>query len=424
MFTGEFDRMRIAFYVDRFPVLSTPFIFNQIAGLIDRGHTVDVYALEAGDFEHVHACVRDYRMLERLFLPPPAPVALPARWRDAWIRLRALPPAAQQRARATLDPRRFGKEALRLKVFYHALPWLEKGSGYDVVHAQFGTIGLIAAQLKRAGVLGDARLISHFRGWDVSAFVREHGEAVYAPLWAHGDLFLANCDFFRKRVLDLGAPAERTDVLRSGIELADFPFRERTFPETGAVRLLTVGRLSGKKGLEYAIEAVAALRRRGVPIEYRIVGDGPLRADLEALAEKQGVRAHVHLLGSMNHGEVRAEMESAHLFTAPSVTSDAGDQDAPVNVLKEAMASGLPVVSTWHGGIPELVEDGITGFLVPERDAEALAEKLAWLVAHPDHWGEMGRAGRARVEAEYDKERLNDRLVALYAQVLHQPARP
>ncbi len=303
-----FTALHIAFYVDCFPVLSTPFIFNQITGLIDHGHEVDVYALEKGDVKHIHASVRDYGMLDRLFVPPQPPAGLVARWYDALKRLRGLPPEARKAAYHTLDPRRFGKEALRLKVFYRALPWLERGVEYNIVHAQFGTLGIIAAQLKKAGVLRKARLVTHFRGWDVSAFVRENGVQAYAPLWKTGDLFLANCDFFKARILNLGAPAARTDVLRSGIELADFPFQER-IPPTGEgepVRLLTVGRLSGKKGIEYAIKAVALLRENGVNVNYRIVGDGPLRPHLRTLIADLGIEAHVHLVGKMNHTEVRA----------------------------------------------------------------------------------------------------------------------
>src|SRR4029453_11338457 len=139
---------------------------------------------------------------------------------------------------------------------------LELMVSYDVVHTQFGTVGLKTVALKNAGVLGKARLITHFRGWDSSAFVRQAGEAAYAPLWQAGDLFLANCDFFKRRVLDLGAPPDRTEVLLSGIELADFPFHPRSLPAQGVVRLLTVGRLTGKKGIQYAVEAVALLRKQ------------------------------------------------------------------------------------------------------------------------------------------------------------------
>ncbi|MEN9223394.1 MAG: glycosyltransferase, partial [Thermostichus sp. BF3_bins_97] len=105
---------------------------------------------------------------------------------------------------------------------------------------------------------------------------------------------------------------------------------------------------------------------------------------------------------------------------APSVTASDGNQDAPVNVLKEAMAMGLPVISTWHGGIPELVQEGVSGFLVPERDPQALAERLSYLIQHPQRWSEMGRAGRSFVERVFDLETLNDELVRQYQRILRE----
>jgi colanic acid/amylovoran biosynthesis glycosyltransferase len=122
----------------------------------------------------------------------------------------------------------------------------------------------------------------------------------------------------------------------------------------------------------------------------------------------------VKLVGEKDQKEIISILDQAHLFMAPCVTSKQGDQDAPVNTLKEAMAMGLPVVSTWHGGIPELVEDGVSGFLVPERDSEAIVEKLDYLIKHSEQWEAMGRAGRAKVIEKYNMNRLNDQLVEIY----------
>jgi colanic acid/amylovoran biosynthesis glycosyltransferase len=115
-------------------------------------------------------------------------------------------------------------------------------------------------------------------------------------------------------------------------------------------------------------------------------------------------------------------MRSAHIFLGPSVTAASGDQEGIPTVIKEAMAVGLPVVSTIHSGIPELVEHGVTGYLAPERDAETLAKHLIALLRHPDQWGEMGRAGRRRVEMEFDTERLNDALVEHYREAMARRA--
>jgi len=120
------------------------------------------------------------------------------------------------------------------------------------------------------------------------------------------------------------------------------------------------------------------------------------------------------MCGWKNHDEIIQLLDETHILVAPSITAKSGDQEGIPNVVKEAMAMGIPVVSTLHGGIPELVDDGVSGFLVPECDADAIAESLRYLIDHPDKWNEMGYAGRKHIEADFDIESLNDQLVALY----------
>ena len=129
------------------------------------------------------------------------------------------------------------------------------------------------------------------------------------------------------------------------------------------------------------------------------------------------------LQGRGVQAKVRAGLEDADVLVAPSVTAADGDEEGIPNVLKEAMASGLPVVATRHAGIPELVEDGVSGLLVPERDEAALADALERLARAPAGWAAMGRAGREKIEKEYDIDRLNDRLAGLLEGLIRPEAR-
>jgi colanic acid/amylovoran biosynthesis glycosyltransferase len=174
-----------------------------------------------------------------------------------------------------------------------------------------------------------------------------------------------------------------------------------------------------KKGIEYSIRAIAKLVRTYPQIEYNIIGDGSLMESFQQLIRELALDRIVKLLGGKKQQEVIEILDKSHIFIAPSITAADGDRDAPVNTLKEAMAMGLPVISTYHGGIPELVEHGISGFLVPERDADVIAEKISYLIEHPERWLEMGQAGRARVEEKYDMNKLNDELVSIYQQLLN-----
>jgi colanic acid/amylovoran biosynthesis glycosyltransferase len=242
-------------------------------------------------------------------------------------------------------------------------------------------------------------------------------------LFAEEDLFLANCAFFAEKARALGCPAGRLHVHGSGLDLARFPFRMPRWSDGGPVRLISAGRLVEKKGFLHAVEAVARLNRDGLRASYDIVGDGPERPRLEARIAELGAGAGIRLLGWRDHAELSNLLTASDLFLAPCQTAADGNADAPVNTLKEAMASGLPVLASRHGGIPELVEHGVSGLLVPERDPDALHAALVRLLALREFWPEMARAGRAAVERLYDAQVLNDELVRLYGDILDRGGR-
>src|SRR3972149_897016 len=156
----------------------------------------------------------------------------------------------------------------------------------------------------------------------------------------------------------------------------------------------------------------------GLKIEYIIIGEGPLRKNLENLLLEEGMNNNIKLLGRMNQSEIKYYMDNSDIFILSSVTALDGDTEGTPTVLMEAQACGLPVVSTRHSGIPEVVLDGKSGFLVPERDVDALSEKLDYLIRNPELWPEMGRYGRKFVEERYDIHKLNQRLVKIYEALL------
>ncbi|NET07426.1 MAG: colanic acid biosynthesis glycosyltransferase WcaL [Symploca sp. SIO2B6] len=409
--------MKIAFLVWRFPVVSEPFILNQITGLIDRGHEVDIYACvvdqDASDKTNkVHPAVEEYRLLERTYYAPKRPKN--KLWR--WLKAIGLLLANVYQINFYPSPLAYLQLINRGKLCYRAIPFLGRGS-YDIIHCQFGTLGLVGLSLRQAGIL-QGKLITTFRGIDISRYVQEHGNQVYDQLFEEGDFFLANCQFFRQKALDLGCNPQKIIVHGSGIDCRKFIFKSRYFPADGLVRIVTTGRLVEKKGIEYCISAIAKLSQTYPNIQFQIIGDGPLKTDLERQIQALSISHLVKLLGWKNQREVIEILDNSHIFLAPSVTAADGNQDAPVNTLKEAMAMGLPVISTNHGGIPELVEDGVSGFLVPERDANSIANKLQYLLANPDIWLPMGSSGHHRVVQKYDRETLNDELVEIYQNLL------
>ena len=223
-----------------------------------------------------------------------------------------------------------------------------------------------------------------------------------------------------RKLVEAGCEPAKIHVLHSGIDCTKFKYTEPRRSEGQPTQIVSIGRLVEKKGVQYALEAVAQVIASGRAIVYDIVGDGQLRGDLERLIERLGVAKHVRLIGWKSQREIIAIMEVSHVLLAPSVTAGDGDEEGIPNVIKEAMAMGLPVVSTMHAGIPELVTDGISGFLVPERSVNDLAERIMYLCDHPEIWPELSHAARRKVEADFDIGGLSIKLVDLYKALLKQ----
>ena len=406
--------MKIAILVGLFPSLSQTFILNQIKGLIDKGHEVHIYALEGLSQESkVHPLVKEYNLLSSAFPAPHPPENYILRLVSALGLILRYGYKDPQLIGRSLNPFRYGKRVLSFRLLHALIPFLG-GRNYDIIHCQFGVYGLQGMMLQKIGALS-GQLVCSFRGFDISEYPRQCGQTVYHDLFRKTNVFcLANCEFFRQHVIELGCPENRIIVHGSGIDTSKFKFTPRNYISDQKLRMVTIGRLVEKKGIEYGIRAIAQLSKTYPNLEYIVIGEGQLRPHLEQIIQDLQVEDWVKLVGEKDQKEIISILDQAHLFMAPCVTSKQGDQDAPVNTLKEAMAMGLPVVSTWHGGIPELVEDGVSGFLVPERDSEAIVEKLDYLIKHSEQWEAMGRAGRAKVVEKYDMNRLNDQLVEIY----------
>jgi colanic acid/amylovoran biosynthesis glycosyltransferase len=403
--------MRIAFLVYSFPELAETFVLNQVTGLIDAGHDVDVYASGAGNGTKTHADIQRYQLRERThYWNIPRNYVVRGVKAVGFVRLCWRRPKVLVRA---LNASKYGRRALSLTLLYTSVRFLDQRP-YDIVHCQFATLGRMAMALQDTGAVA-GKLVVAFRGSDLTIRGRIPN---YEDLFLRGHLFLPVCEKFRGQLIAHGCDSRKIRVHHSGIRLSRFPYVERRRAADEPTRVLSVGRLVEKKGIAYAIEAMAHLKASGRRVLYTVAGAGPLRGELERKVGELGLREEVHLVGPKNQEEVIALLRGAHLLVAPCVTAASGDQEGIPNVLKEAMATGIPVVSTQHSGIPELVQDGVSGLLAPERSSTALAERLAHLIDHPERWPTMGRAGRARVEAEFDSAKLNAELAELYQRVL------
>ena len=297
---------------------------------------------------------------------------------------------------------------------------LLRGHRPSLLHAHFGVEGVYALPLtKRLGI----PLVTTFHGFDATL-------ATYAllssPAWAHyplarrklareGDLFLCASSFIRDRILALGFPEARTRTHYIGVDCRAIRPRDSAEEEPA---ILHVARLVEVKGTRHLLCAFASLARRHGDVQLIVIGDGPLRRSLQALATGLGVRERVRFLGALPHAQVLAWMRRAAMLVLPGVRTATGRTEGLGLVLLEAAATGVAVIGSRIGGIPEAVIDGRTGFLVPERDEGALTERLGALLDEPAMRHRMGAEGRALAEQRFDIHQQTAALETLYDSLL------
>jgi colanic acid/amylovoran biosynthesis glycosyltransferase len=265
------------------------------------------------------------------------------------------------------------------------------------------------------------KLVTSFYGYDVSEFPRRRRRSPYARLFARGDRFLAVSEEMRHNLIRSGCDPNRIVVQRLGVEPRRFAFAHDP-AAARPFRILSIGRMVPKKGLEYGLMAVAALAREEPGIEYLIIGDGPRRNEIEGMVASLGLENVVRLAGWKTRPEIVDAMGSADVLLAPSVTAESGDAEGTPVAIMEALAAGLPVVSSLHAGIPEVVQEGRSGFLVPERDVPGLIAALRRLVRNPELRTRMGAQGRAAMAERHDIGKLNRRLLGIYRDLAEQGA--
>jgi glycosyltransferase involved in cell wall biosynthesis len=407
-------KRRVAFILKGYPRLSETFIAQEIEALEQRGLDILIVSLRRPTDKHrhpVHARIR----APLLYLPEYL-YQEPLRVLRAWWRTRRTPGYAMARAvwRADLQREPLGNIANRGRRFGQALV-LANELPADIGHLHSHFLHTPASVTRYAAML---------RGlaWTGSA----HAKDIWTtPDWELREKlasceWLVTCTASNRDHLAALAPDGRVDLVYHGLDLAHFlqqPLPERPARagqgDADAVVILSVGRLVEKKGTDVLL---AALSRLPTALHWRLVhvGGGPLRPELERQAQALGIAGRVSWRGAMAQPELIAEYRAADLFALASRIGGDGDRDGLPNVLMEAQSQGLPCVATRVSAIPELIEDGKTGVLVPSEDADALALSLAALIGDPSRRKALGAAGRARVAAEFGLDHHIDRLAAKF----------
>ena len=295
-----------------------------------------------------------------------------------------------------------------------------KHSGASIVHSHFGSTGWRNVEIVRRLRL---RHVVTFYGVDAGRLptIHRRWRSRYRKMFETVDAVLCEGPYFARTVVALGCPEWKVRVHHLGVRLGDIGFQPRIWDGSSTLRVLLCATFVEKKGLTHALAALARVPGH-VDLEITIIGDA--RPEPRSLAEKRtilavisrhGLSSRVRLLGYQPHNVMLEEAYKHHIFLSPSVTASDGDSEggAPVTVI-ELAASGMPVVSTRHCDIPEVIEHGKSGLLAAEGDVAEIASHLTWLIDNPGAWRAMTSAARKRIEREFDAQVQGERLAAIY----------
>src|SRR5213082_3185833 len=278
---------------------------------------------------------------------------------------------------------------------YQLLASLLERRGADLMHIYFGHTGVHLLPFIEQW---DKPCVVSFHGADVA--VKEdiaHYPAKLRRLFEVVPLVFARSQSLADRLMRFGCPPEKLRINRTGVPLDEFPFADRDLPSDGQWKIVQACRLIPKKGVATSLRAFAIFKRDHPKAEFFLAGKGPLQPELEMLAAGLGIFKDVHFMGFLSQSELLKLYASSHLLLHPSETLPNQDQEGVPNSVLEAMATGLPVVATRHGGIPEAIDHGRTGLLVAEEDHVGLANAMQLITSSPGLLKQMGERTHAAV---------------------------
>jgi colanic acid/amylovoran biosynthesis glycosyltransferase len=270
----------------------------------------------------------------------------------------------------------------------------------DAVLAEYGETGV---QVMEATQLANLPLIVHFHGYDasVTSVLEEHKDT-YPKMFKAASAIIAVSRAMQRKLIELGAPADKIHYNPYGVDCDSFGGAS---PETAGPTFIAVGRFTEKKAPGNTLRAFAIVLKTVPDTRLRMLGDGPLLEECKQQAKELQIDHAVTFLGPQGHETVQREMKQSRCFVQHSLVAPNGDcEGTPVSII-EAGATGLPVVSTRHAGIPDVVVEGETGFLVDEGDVDGMADLMIKIAGDAELAGRLGKAARTRVEAEFSSDK-------------------
>lgn len=377
----------IAVYVPEFLKLDMMHVYRQISAF--EGVSCHVFTHKIENTEHFNFHVRRLHVLPKPKL----------RWWRRWV---AKNVKKEPWDLFDWELRRFVMELTRVDA--------------ELLHVFFGHI---APQFRTLMKVWPHPVVVSFHGADAGVNMDKPGHLkAMREVFELADKMLCRTESLGRDLVALGCPPEKIGIWRTGVPLAEWPYRPRVAPEDGRWQLLQVCRFVDKKGLDLTLKAFAGVRKRYPGAVLTLVGDGPKMVELKALAGELGLGDAVVFPGFVDQWAVRKLILAGHVFIHPSRTSADGNREGIPNAALEAMASGMPVVATTHGGFPEAIVSGESGILVEENRADLIEQAILDILGDEALRARLGEGGRKVVEAKFDRAAQVKVLEGFYCQAI------
>ncbi len=405
-------KLNIAFFVQSFPAISEIWITNQIIALLEDGHHVDIYAQFKADDVKIHQKVLDYDLLSKTTYLDSFPKRRFPKLKLFFCKLVKNPFLRNFKlSYYYLNYLLFCKKS---KIsFYNTIHFLDKPE-YDIAHAHYGFNGKYALLLKENGLLKKAKLVTSFHGFDFNV-----PQGFYDDLFNNGHLFFVNSNYSTSKLLALGCSEKKITKLSVGLQTDYFIKKDQHLlqPEK-KFTLLFVGRFVEFKSPHTFIEICKSLSEKNIAFEAKMIGDGELRESVFSLIQKYNLESKVFLFGKQTQEEIKTHFSNSDVFVLTGVVDSHGIAETQGLVIQEAQAMELPVIVSDVGGMKEGIVENESGYAIKSNDIEGFVKKIIYLQANDEVRKEMGRKGRAFVDENYNIQKLNEKMVAFYHELM------
>jgi glycosyltransferase involved in cell wall biosynthesis len=398
--------MKIAYVLSQFPVISQTFVMNEIVELIAKGHEVFIFSLSRPRGAGMHREVSKYFLIERTHYFPVVS-CISSDMQEPGPRLASL-------GSQVYGPDSFGGRVLNLICRAAVAPYfarLAERLKIEVLHAHFYGMASSLAAL----VSGRTGIPFTYTCHAVDIFVAPRPRVMRRHMDAASRIITPS-EYNKEYLMRLtGIPSGKIEVIRACHAIDKFKAVQRR--ENGRV-IISTGRLVEKKGIAYAISALQTLVGEFPDLRYRIIGNGPEKRKIQDLVKSLNLEMYVELLDRSGHTSFMQNLAIAAFMVLPCVRTEEGDMDVCPLVLQEAMCSGVPVLSTNISAIPELIENGVEGLVVPPNDVYSLAAAMRSLLKNEDLREQMGQAGRRKMDDKFNIHEEVDKLLTVWKEAI------